>query len=266
MFITPTIFLFILGLIVGSFLNVVILRFNTGRGLGGRSSCMSCATKLAWWELVPLISFCALRGRCKSCRTPLSWQYPLVEAGTGALFALLYVSLQPQTLLDGIHFVLMAMLACIMVVIFVYDLRHTIIPDECSYTAAVIAFAAVFINSSVFTASGFVLPAWHALAAGPIIALPFFLLWLVSRGTWMGLGDAKLMLSLGWMVGLVTGATGTVFAFWLGALVSIAYYAVRNRTWRLRNIEVPFAPFLIVGIYLAFFTGFDVLALAFYLS
>ena len=82
-----TFIFFIFGLIIGSFLNVVILRFNTERSFGGRSGCMSCRKKLFWYELVPLFSFLGLKGRCKNCKTKISWQYPLVEFITGLIFS-----------------------------------------------------------------------------------------------------------------------------------------------------------------------------------
>src|SRR3989338_2003903 len=86
----PPIIFFILGLIIGSFLNVVICRFKA-RPLGGRSACMSCQSKLSWYELIPLFSFLSLGGRCRNCKTRISIQYPLVELATGIIFSLLFV-------------------------------------------------------------------------------------------------------------------------------------------------------------------------------
>ena len=80
----------ILGLIIGSFLNVVILRFNTNKTLGGRSGCMACEKELNWYELIPVFSFFALQGRCSGCQTKISVQYPLVELATGVIFGVLF--------------------------------------------------------------------------------------------------------------------------------------------------------------------------------
>ena len=85
---------FTLGLIIGSFLNVVILRYNTGRSFGGRSACMTCQSELKAYELIPLFSFITLRGRCLSCKTKISIQYPLVEFATGLIFAGLFRKFQ----------------------------------------------------------------------------------------------------------------------------------------------------------------------------
>src|SRR3989344_4881292 len=94
------IFFLILGLVVGSFLNVVISRFNTNRTLGGRSACMSCQTKLNWYELIPLFSFVTLRGRCRSCSSKISLIYPIVELVTGLMFLGLYMKLRDKLFLN----------------------------------------------------------------------------------------------------------------------------------------------------------------------
>src|SRR3989344_8884577 len=89
-----TIIFFLFGLIIGSFLNVVIFRFNTGHTFGGRSGCMTCQNKLCWYELIPMISFFALRGRCRKCKAKISIQYPIVELLSGLIFAGLFLKFQ----------------------------------------------------------------------------------------------------------------------------------------------------------------------------
>src|SRR3989339_1660823 len=86
-----SVFVFLFGAVVGSFLNVVILRLNTGQSIvSGRSKCFNCAKKLKWRELLPIISFVFLRGKCSACKAKISWQYPLVETITGIIFVLLF--------------------------------------------------------------------------------------------------------------------------------------------------------------------------------
>ena len=89
-----TIIFFSLGLIIGSFLNVVILRLNTEKSFGGRSACMVCRSQLCWYELIPVLSFLFLRGRCRNCKTKISFQYPLVELAAGIIFAALFIKFQ----------------------------------------------------------------------------------------------------------------------------------------------------------------------------
>ena len=144
-----TIIFFALGLIIGSFLNVVIARYNTQKNFGGRSACMSCENKLCWYELIPLFSFFALRGRCRSCKTKISTQYPLVELGTGLLFALLFLKFQNvfffSTIDFAISYALYATMFSLLVVIAVYDLKHKIIPDTLSLVFGVLAFLGLFL-------------------------------------------------------------------------------------------------------------------------
>src|SRR4051812_18016940 len=124
---------FVLGLIIGSFLNVVILRYNTQKTFGGRSACMSCESTLSWYELVPVFSYLFLGGRCKSCKTQISIQYPLVEIVTGLIFIFLFLKYQEVFFLNTFEFTVTfayyATMFSLLVFIAGYDLRHKIIPD-----------------------------------------------------------------------------------------------------------------------------------------
>ncbi|MEZ4211247.1 MAG: prepilin peptidase, partial [Candidatus Paceibacterota bacterium] len=126
------IFIFIFGTIIGSFLNVVIDRFNTGRGLGGRSRCDATGKVLAWHELIPVFSFLIQGGKSRYSKTKLSLQYPLVEAGTGLMFAFLFYKLWPRVYIFPTNFMFFFLffcyLICLLIIIFVYDLKHKIIP------------------------------------------------------------------------------------------------------------------------------------------
>ncbi|MFW5879649.1 MAG: prepilin peptidase, partial [bacterium] len=136
------IFIFVLGTVIGSFLNVVIYRFNTGRTIGGRSKCMNCGYQLKWYDLIPIFSWIFCLGKCRKCHSKISWQYPLVELGTGIIFVSLfikYLDLFAYPLVFNIFFIFNALIFSILIVIFVYDIRHKIIPNELSYTFAFLA-------------------------------------------------------------------------------------------------------------------------------
>ena len=141
MIFTLTIIFFILGLIIGSFLNVVILRLNTDRSFGGRSGCMTCQKKLTWYELIPVFSFLGLRGRCKNCKTKISIQYPLVELLTGIIFGTLFLKFQDVFFLDTLMFsftyAFYVSVFSLLVVISIYDFRHKIIPDGLSFVLGI---------------------------------------------------------------------------------------------------------------------------------
>jgi prepilin signal peptidase PulO-like enzyme (type II secretory pathway) len=245
------IFLFF-GLIIGSFLNVVIFRFNTHRTFGGHSGCMTCKKRLKPHELVPVFSFLFLRGRCSGCKSKISWQYPIVEMISGIIFAFLFLKFQNLFFVDTISFsvtyAFYATVFSILLIIAVYDLRHKIIPDSLSATLAILAFLSLFL----FSPFGLYLhlPSWGNLLAGPLVALPFALLWLFSKGTWMGLGDAKLAIGLGWILGISKLLSGIVLSFWLGALVGL-FLIFFNKKYSLKS-EVPFGPFLVLGTLIAF--------------
>ncbi len=248
------------GLIIGSFLNVVVYRHGT-KSLGGRSECLSCGERIAWYDNIPVISWLVLRGRCRQCGSAISIQYPLVELSTGIIFALLGGASVP---LDIWYRALLCLIASVLIAIAVYDLRHTIIPDRWAYAFAGLSLAAA--GSLYLSLShGSV---WLYLAAGPIAAAPLFLLWIVSGGRWMGLGDAKLALGIGWLLGPAEGFFAVMFAFIIGALVSLPLLILSSRYWKrivavtpirtssklpwgfTMRSEIPFGPFLVISCFI----------------
>ena len=247
-----TIIFFIFGLIIGSFLNVVIIRFNTERSLGGRSACMVCLNKLSWYELIPVFSFLGLGGRCKNCKTKISIQYPLVELVTGFIFAALFLKFQDIFLLNTLIFIFTyayyAVAFSLLVVVAVYDIRHKIIPDTFALILGILTFAGLFF----FNANGFSLhlPTLLEFASGFMIAFPVAFFWIIYSGKWMGLGDAKLAISLGWLLGLSMALSGIVLAFWIGAVIGILL-VIFSKKHGMKS-EIPFAPFLVLGSLLAY--------------
>ncbi|TAK58177.1 prepilin peptidase [Patescibacteria group bacterium] len=261
---------FVFGAIVGSFLNVVALRYNTGRKPTGRSACFSCGKKLEVYELIPIFSYIFLRGRCSQCKSSISIQYPLVEFTTGLLFVLMYWY-QSQSLILLTYYLLVS---CLLVVIIVYDIRHMIIPDGLVYAFIGLGFLRLLYETPL--ASLIRSPEIWNLLAGPILFLPFWVLWYFSKGAWMGFGDAKLAWGIGWTLGLVKGASAIILGFWIGAVLSLLVIVLGKlaSTSSMRKMfgslglptlhlksEIPFAPYLIVGMFVALFTGADFLGL-----
>ncbi|OHA33742.1 MAG: hypothetical protein A2928_02560 [Candidatus Taylorbacteria bacterium RIFCSPLOWO2_01_FULL_45_15b] len=256
---------FILGAIVGSFLNVAILRYNTGLSfVRGRSMCFSCGRELSARDLIPVASYVMLRGKCRTCGSKISPQYFSVELLTAILFLGVYLK-------EGfsLTFILYATALSLFVFIAVYDLKHKIIPDGASYALAILALFSIFFEGVHLS-----LPNANDWSAGIIVALPFVLLWLVSRGRWIGLGDAKLVVSFGWFLGLPLGISAVMYGFWAGAvwaLSALCWQLVMVRKTRLstnRNrltmkSEIPFAPFLILGFTIAYFFSLNLFDLPF---
>ncbi len=256
-------FSFVLGTIIGSFLNVVAYRYGTSKNLGGRSSCMTCCTQLKWYELIPVVSYFMLYGKCRTCRSKISAQYPFVESVTGILFAFTFLKFLPILESSPITFICVfaffAYIFSLLVVIAVYDMRHKMIPDK-----LVFIFAGLSLLWAIFI-YGFVAKDYFSLGvnllAGPILALPFALLWYFSRGRWIGFGDAKLALGMGWFLGLAGGISAVALGFWVGAVASILLLIMskfaKNKMKITRNTEIPFAPFLLIGLVFVFFFNFD---------
>lgn len=246
------------GLVIGSFLNVVIYRLHTGKSLNDRSHCLSCGAGLRWYELFPVFSYLALIGRCRACGSFIPYRYALVELATAGAFVLAYLKAA-----DIITFVLLAVVLSVLIVGLVYDLYHMIIPDEVSYGAA--ALAAALVGWNVWIEQSWQ-PAWSAALGAAVIFVIFASLWYFSRGRAFGFGDAKLSLSLGALAGLPGVFSLIVLSFWIGAAAGLALIAgqylirkgVRMRGARRVTMksEVPFAPFLIAAFVLVYF--FDV--------
>lgn len=267
----------IAGALIGSFLNVVIYRYNTGLSIAqGRSQCFVCGKKLAWYELIPIVSFIMQKGRCTSCQAKVSWQYPFVELTTALLFiAVVYrqmnlydiFSLYPNGLMYSV--ILAIYYFCIvslLVVISVYDIRHKIVPNGLVYSFIVLAVAKLLIFTYFF-ALPLTLGGWLNLLAPFIIAFPFVFLWWISRGMWIGFGDAKLAFGIGALLGFPLGLSAIMMGFWIGAAYGVLMIIVSKvfSYHRYGNIslssEIPFAPFLIVGTLIALFMQIDVLGL-----
>jgi leader peptidase (prepilin peptidase)/N-methyltransferase len=248
------------GLIIGSFLNVVVLRHGH-KSLGGRSGCLSCGHQIAWYDNIPVISWLILGGRCRHCGSAISIQYPIVESVTGILFAVLGYALFDFTVASAVEHVAPALLiAAFLILIATYDVRHTIIPDAWVYTFALLA---------ILWGYFFVVPQvgpFYFLIAGPLASLPLYLIWLVSGGRWMGFGDVKLALGIGWLLGPLYGPLAIFFSFIVGALFSVPLLLLSSGSLRRfiarftptlasrRGIggftmtsEIPFGPFLIAS-------------------
>lgn len=269
------------GAIIGSFLNVAVLRLGTGESIArGRSRCFSCARTLGLRELIPIASFLFQRARCRGCGARISWQYPAVELATGIIFLFLWLQVQPNIQFSifnfqtTFHFLITAAIASLLIAISVYDIRHNIIPDRFAYPFIVVAFASSVLNFDHWNLfENWKLPAIrnldvglgienlpYTLLTGLGLFLFFALLWALSSGRWMGFGDAKLAFGIGLWLGWPLGISAALFAFWGGAIAGLALLAFCRRR---RNVgapitlksQIPFGPFLSGGAIASFLIG-----------
>lgn len=242
---------FAIGLVIGSFLNVVILRRARGEGLGGRSRCDSCGALLRARELVPVISFCLQKARCRRCGAGLSWQYPAVEAATALIFVLIASYLLPYAasgVLSPLIFLSAFPAAAALIVLVVSDFKYQILPDGAVATLFVFGVAAGLARGALAV----------DLGTAAIYAAFFASLWFFSGGRWMGLGDAKLILATSLAVGFPASLVAFLFSFWLGGISGLVLLALGARDMQSR---IPFGPFIIAGSAAAYFFSPQFLAL-----
>jgi len=233
-----------LGLVIGSFLNVVIYRLPRGLGfVRGRSFCPKCKHKINWFDNVPVISFLILKGRCRFCGRKISWRYPLIELLAGALFYLSYLSH-----LSFLNYLLI----CGLVVIFFIDLEHQIIPDE-----IVIPLSVLFLGYRLLTNIQYLIS--NFLITGIVSFLFLYLIHLLTKGKGMGLGDVK----LAFLMGLVLGFPKIVVAFYLafltGAFVGVILILLSRA--KLKQ-KIAFGPFLVFGTIFSLLWGEKIVTLA----
>jgi leader peptidase (prepilin peptidase)/N-methyltransferase len=247
--------LFVLGTIVGSFLNVVIYRYNTGLSfVTGRSKCFSCGKQLYWYELLPLFSFLMLGGKCLGCNSKISKQYFTVELITGAMFVGLFLKFGLTPLLP-----FYLIIASLLITMSVYDFKHKIIPDGMVLIFILLSVCMFFLTHQ--TSEILSLPLSLDLLAGPILFAFFAFFWLVSGGEWMGFGDAKLAVGVGFLLGFSGGVYAIMLAFWIGAVFSLMILFLQKvKISKLRlsfGSELPFAPFIILGVFLQLLTSYN---------
>jgi leader peptidase (prepilin peptidase)/N-methyltransferase len=237
----------LLGLLIGSFLNVVIARVPEGRSVvRPPSACPRCGTMLAWYDNVPLVSWLVLRGRCRTCQTPISARYPLIELLTALLFLL-------AALTVGLRAELPAVLLFVAsgVALSAIDIEHLRLPTPIVYvTLALVTIALVVAALVTHRPSALV-----TVAAGAAAASAFLFAIAFASPRSMGMGDVRLAAVLGAVLGwygMGRVALGILLGFLVGSVVGIALSIVRRR---LRGVKMPFGPSLIVGTFIALAWG-----------
>ena len=254
---TTTFFAFIFGASLGSFANLMADRLRVKSIFGGRSSCLTCGKNLSWKELFPIISYIYQKGKCKFCKTRLSQTYLWSEVVSGILVVILLSSLSTYGLVGYpllFVFLLWSFVITISVSIIIYDLKHTIVPFEMA--SILIGLGILFtIYRQVYF--GF---SWPDALSGLIVALPFGLMYFLSKGKWVGFGDVMLYAAFGFLLGLPMGVTTFFYSVWLGAFVSLALILIHRKDYNLKS-EIPFTPFIIIAGLFVLYTNSDILSL-----
>lgn len=252
-FTTITILFAIFGLIVGSFLNVVVLRRGT-KTLQGRSQCPKCHNQLTWYELIPVISFIVQFGKCRNCKQKISWQYSVVELLTAVLFYLSSIYLLINVVAPGniissvVSIISFLSIISFGIIISVHDAKTRLVPFSW-FIGLVVSTVIFLVSYNVML--GFYIPSFFPHLIGILIAAPFLFLYFISQGRWMGFADIEIIAWMGLYLGIVTGFSAVLSAFYLGALFAllfIGYKLLKGSTYQsLRTTRIPFAPFLLAS-------------------
>ncbi len=245
---------FIFGLIIGSFLNCVIYRISKEESfLKGSSYCPKCRHKLNFLDLFPVISFVFLSGRCRYCKELISWQYPLVELMTGFLFSFVYFEFGPVVNLFSfvsLEILFWCTVWSFFIIMFVFDWKHYIIPDEVVYPAIILSVA--WITYSFLVGMADRTQIFEAVLSAFGASLFFFLIWFFSKGRAMGFGDVKLAFLMGLLLGWGKIVLGLFLGFLFGAIIGLILIILKKKGMK---SEIPFGPFLILGTFISLFFG-----------
>ena len=239
-----------LGLIVGSFLNVLVYRLHTAEDLiFDRSKCPHCKNVIRWYDNIPLLSFIILKFRCRDCKEKISWQYPIVEFLTGSLFVLVgwkffIVSSVSSWLPTAYYlFIISALL-----VILVYDLLYMEIPMAVLWVGVFVSIALGLYFDWIAPASLLNTKIYSGILAAFVAFIFFFALSAGSKEKWMGMGDVYLVILLGLILGWPKILLALFLAFLLGATYGTILIAIKKKKMQ---SQVPFAPFLVIGTFIA---------------
>jgi prepilin signal peptidase PulO-like enzyme (type II secretory pathway) len=253
------VFLFaIIGLVVGSFLNVCIDRLPRNQSIvSPPSHCEACQHRLAVKDLIPIFSYLRLRGRCRYCQAAISPKLLWVELATGLIFAFLYwwcVVFNPELGLAA--FVIMAFYACLFIIVFAVDLEHGLILNKVVYPAMIVALLLALVPQPWLTRWIVANGVANAALGGGIGFAIFFLLAIVSRGG-MGWGDVKLAALIGLATGFPLVLFSIILAAVIGSIVAISLMIARRRKFR---ETLPFGPFLAVATMVTLLWGSNILS------
>jgi len=225
--------IFLIGLVLGSFFNVIVFRFGTGKSVvKGRSKCLNCGSVIRWFDLVPILSYFILKGRCRKCKKKISPLYPVIEISTAVTLLLLFLNTPVVSYLTALN----AFIVLLLVLVVFLDILYFTIPDK---ILILIAASAIMLRFNLNMTDFY----WLLISALGLTAF-FAILFLVSKGRWIGLGDIKLIFLIGFLLGYPTGYLSIVAAVWLATIFSAILLIQKKAT---AKTEIPFGSFLSVS-------------------
>lgn len=234
------IIVFVYGVVIGSFLNVLIIRLPKNEDVIVKaSSCTKCGHRLQWYDLVPLLSYISLRGRCRYCKEKISLQYPLVEALNGIVYVSIFLKFG-----FGFYSVLACLFSSILIVIALIDFKSFIIADECNYAILIIGIINIFFTNKL----------WDKILGFVVVSVFMYLLLVLFRKLRaidvFGGGDIKLMAA----AGLFLGYKEIVLAFFIACILGSVIHSIRMKLTNQGNV-LAFGPYLCAGIFISLMYG-----------
>lgn len=247
----------LLGVVLGSFLNALAYRLPRKESLMTRSHCTTCGKQITAWENIPILSWLVLRGKCSKCKEPISIQYPLIELGTGLIFAaLMWAAIQIADPISNVGATLLVAaafftFAFVGVLVSLIDLKSMRIPTKAVWLGLLIS--AIFVGLYTVVTGN-----WERAVTAIVCALAlgavYFIIWLVKPNA-LGFGDVRLVTYAGFVLGFVS-VGATVFGFfvpWVLAMLWLIPSLVARK--RSRKDQVPFGPWIVLGTVVALTVG-----------
>lgn len=227
----------LVGLLLGSFLSVLLDRWPHWRGVAtGRSQCPQCHHELAWFDLVPLVSWLVLRGKCRYCRVRIATLYPVLELTMAAVLGAYAFRYGIPSLWYATDYIVLFAL----VSLFFFDLKHRVLPNVILLPLLIIVGARLVTQRPDQLVNAF--------AAGAFLASFLGLLYMASRGRWLGLGDVKLAFIVGVLFGYPAAVGVTLIAIWSGALVGVGLILAKRANMQ---TALPFGSFWVASAIIA---------------
>jgi leader peptidase (prepilin peptidase)/N-methyltransferase len=253
-------FIFIFGLVLGSFLNVIIFRLEKEQFILGRSKCPNCKKNLRFLDLIPVLSFLLLRGKCHYCHEKISWQYPLIELTAGFAIVAIFLRVSGVDLTDlnkplifGLNqfldFIFYLFCMSALIIIFAYDLKHLIIPNKVIYFAVAISLFYWLLRLVLNGPSFDFKPTFFSI----LFSFAFFAgLFFLSKGKWIGAGDVKFSIFIAFIIPWPHILITLFMSFVLGAILGLILVLLKKKKM---TSKIPFGPFLAFSTFLTIFFG-----------
>lgn len=249
---------FLFGASIGSFVQVIVTRLHVAPITKSRSKCLSCGETLRVSDLVPVLSYIFLKGKCRYCKVKFGVSALVIEVIFGVTFALLYHFIlqgSPSLLVSFGWLAYYTLLFGVLGVMALYDKAHSYIPINALLLYGLLTLLMLFLRYLD-------MPSAMILLGPVLVALPFLILWLITKGKGVGFGDVLLFLGVGAFFGFSQGIVVFLISVWAGALVGLYVKYILLRNQNANNIPLPFVPYIVLAFLVVLFTDIDIFSIA----